>query len=116
MVRHTEAADAESLQDFAEMLNDRTGNFRAYVDDRRIHDGDDCVVVSTGSTSSPGRVLSMIQGAGWEVKDVTSDADTYEVVAIPPEVGEWVFEVDAAYAADAGIDAATDPRDDEGGA
>lgn len=112
MVRHTETADAESLQEFADYVNTRQGNFRAYVDDRRIHDGDDCVVVSTGSTSSPAKVLSIVQGAGWEVKDVRSDGDTFDVVAIPPEVGEWIFDVDAVQAADAGIDAAEDPRED----
>jgi len=114
MVRTTTAADEESLQDFADFVNTRTGNFRAFVDDRRIHDGDDCVVVSTGSTGNISKELAIVQGAGWSVKDVQSDGDTYEIVAIPPEVADWVFDVDAVQAADAGIEAADDPRDDGG--
>jgi hypothetical protein len=111
MVR-TKTADDESLEQFADYVNARSGNFRARVDDRRIHDGTDCVVVSTGSTSRPTRVLSIVQGAGWQIKDVSSDGDTYDVVAVPPEVGEWVFDVDAAQAADFGIEAADDPLHD----
>jgi hypothetical protein len=110
MVRHTDAddrtADAESLSDFAEYLNDRQGNFRAYVDDRNIHDGDDCVVVSTGTTGNVSTELAMVQGAGWSVDTVESDGDTYEVVAIPPETAEWVFDMESTLAENAGIDTA----------
>jgi len=106
MVRTTIEADDESLETFADYVNDRPGNYRARVDDRRIHDGDDCVVVSTGSTSSPSKVLSIVQGAGWEVYDVESDGDTFDVVAIPPGVAEWVFEINVTRAAGHGIDAA----------
>lgn len=92
-------ADDESLEVFADYVNDRNGNFGAHVADRDIHGGNDAVEVDVGSTGSVSKVISIGTTAGFEVYDVeVRDNGLQTVVFVPAAVAEWLREGDAAVA------------------